>query len=59
MYGYIAATFIAKAYEKASRTDIGKFIDALEGMSVDSPVGKLTVRAYDHQVMFAKKIAGL
>jgi len=52
LYGYIAATFIAKAYEKAGKTDTEKFIDALEGMSVDSPVGKLTVRAYDHQVMF-------
>ncbi|GEM_PF-3049852 len=38
LYGYIAATFIAKAYEKAGKTDTEKFIDALEGMSVDSPV---------------------
>lgn len=52
MYGYITATFIAKAYEKAGAVDTEKFIDAIEGMSVDSPVGKLTLRAYDHQVMF-------
>ncbi|QTA85021.1 ABC transporter substrate-binding protein [Desulfonema magnum] len=52
LYGYITATFIAKAYEKAGKADTEKFIDALEGMSVDSPVGPLKMRAYDHQVMF-------
>ncbi len=52
LYGYITATFIAKAYEKAGAVDTEKFIDAMEGMSLDSPVGKLTLRAYDHQVMF-------
>ena len=51
LYGYITAAFIAKAYEKAGTIDTEKFIDALEGMTVDSPVGKLTVRTYDHQVM--------
>ena len=52
LYGYITATFIARAYEKAGEVDTEKFIDALEGMIVDSPVGPLTLRAYDHQVMF-------
>ena len=51
LYGYITAAFIAKAYEKAGTIDTEKFIDALEGMTVDSPVGKLTIRPYDHQVM--------
>ena len=31
--------------------DTEKFIDALEGLSIDSPIGKLTIRAEDHQVM--------
>ncbi len=52
LYGNITATFIAKAYEKAGKIDNEKFIDALEGMSVNTPVGKLTIRAFDHQVMF-------
>jgi len=51
LYGYITAQFITKAYEKAGEVDTEKFIDALEGMKVDSPVGKVEMRAYDHQVV--------
>ena len=51
LYGYITAKFIAKAYKKAGKFDTEKFIDAMEGLSVNSPVGKVTMRAYDHQVM--------
>jgi branched-chain amino acid transport system substrate-binding protein len=52
LYGYITAHFIAKAYEKAGKIDTEKMIDAIEGMTIDSPVGPLTLRAFDHQVMF-------
>lgn len=52
LYGYVTAKFIMKAFEKAGKVNTEKFIDAIEGMSVDSPVGSLTLRAYDHQVMF-------
>ncbi|MGM0382547.1 MAG: ABC transporter substrate-binding protein [Thermodesulfobacteriota bacterium] len=52
LYGYITANFIIKGYEKAGKIDTEKLIDAIEGMTVDSPVGNLTLRAYDHQVMF-------
>ncbi len=64
LYGYITAKFIMQGYEKAGKVDTEKLIDALEGMSIDSPVGKLTLRAYDHQVMFpmfmgvTKKVPG-
>ena len=51
LVGHITALFIAKAYEKAGKVDREKFIDALAGLSTESPIGKLTVRAYDHQVM--------
>ena len=51
VYGFMAADFIKKAYEKAGKIDTEKFIDALEGMTVDTPVGKVTMRAYDHQAM--------
>jgi branched-chain amino acid transport system substrate-binding protein len=51
LYGYLAAQFIQKAYEKAGKIDAEKFIDALEGLTVPSPVGDVTIRAYDHQVI--------
>ncbi len=49
-HGYITAHFIAKAYRKAGDVDTEKFIDAIEGMTIDSPVGRLEMRACDHQV---------
>jgi len=51
LYGYIAANLIAKALKKAGTMDTEKFIDALEGLKVDSPVGKVEMRACDHQVI--------
>ena len=51
-YGYTTAQFIAKAYQKAGRLDKEKFIDALEGMVLDtSAVGRLELRACDHQLL--------
>lgn len=52
LYGYITAKFIEQGFKTAGKMNIEKFIDALEGSSVKSPVGKLSLRAYDHQVMF-------
>jgi len=49
--GYISGLFIAKAFEKAGSVDREKFIDALAGLTADSPIGKLTVRDFDHQLM--------
>jgi branched-chain amino acid transport system substrate-binding protein len=51
VYGAMAANFIKKAYEKAGEVDTEKFIDALEGLTVETPVGPVTMRAYDHQAM--------
>jgi branched-chain amino acid transport system substrate-binding protein len=51
LYGFMAAQFIAKAYEKAGKVDREKFVDAMEGMALDSPVGKLEMRACDHQLL--------
>jgi branched-chain amino acid transport system substrate-binding protein len=50
-HGYNTANFIAAAYEKAGSVDKEKFIDALEGLKIDSPVGKIEMRACDHQVI--------
>jgi branched-chain amino acid transport system substrate-binding protein len=47
----MAAQFISKSFEKAGKIDKERFIDALEGMALDSPVGPLTMRACDHQVV--------
>ena len=51
VYGFLTAQYIRKAYEKAGKVDTEKFIDALEGLTVDSPIGPVTMRAYDHQAM--------
>ena len=64
VYGYMVASFVEKAYTKAGAVDTEKFIDAMEGMSVDTPVGPVTMRAYDHQAMLpmfmgkTKKVEG-
>jgi branched-chain amino acid transport system substrate-binding protein len=51
LYGYLAAHFLQKAYEKAGKIDTEKLIDSLEGLTVSSPVGDTTIRAFDHQVV--------
>ena len=51
LYGYLAAQFITKAVEKARKMDREKFIDALSGLKVDSPIGEIEMRAFDHQAM--------
>ncbi|PWU22348.1 MAG: hypothetical protein C5B48_10175 [Candidatus Rokuibacteriota bacterium] len=47
--GYIAMEFLAEAIKKAGSTESDKVSKALLGMSVDTPVGKLTIREKDHQ----------
>lgn len=51
LYGYLAGQFITKAIAKAGKMDREKFINALEGMKVDSPIGQIEMRAFDHQAM--------
>ncbi len=50
-YGYVAGQLIAKAYQKAGKPDRERFIDAMEGLVIDSPIGKLQMRACDHQLI--------
>jgi branched-chain amino acid transport system substrate-binding protein len=50
-HAYITAHFIAEAYKKAGSMDTEKFIDALEGLKIDSPVGRIEMRACDHQAI--------
>jgi branched-chain amino acid transport system substrate-binding protein len=51
LYGYLAAHFITQALQKAGKMDREKFINALEGLKIDSPVGQVEMRAFDHQAM--------
>ncbi|MCX5873586.1 MAG: ABC transporter substrate-binding protein [Deltaproteobacteria bacterium] len=51
LIGWFTANFIAKSYEKAGKVDAEKFAQALSGMTIDSPAGKLTVRQQDNQLM--------
>jgi branched-chain amino acid transport system substrate-binding protein len=51
LYGYAAGELFVKAFQKAGKVDKEKFIDALEGMVIDSPVGKLEMRGCDHQLL--------
>jgi branched-chain amino acid transport system substrate-binding protein len=50
-HGYITAKFIAEAFRKAGSLDTEAFIDAIEGLAVDSPVGAIEMRACDHQAV--------
>lgn len=47
--GYIAIQFLAEAIKKAKSTDTMKVIKALEGLTIQTPIGKQTMRAKDHQ----------
>jgi branched-chain amino acid transport system substrate-binding protein len=51
-HGYVTGHFIARAYEKAGVVDREKFIDALEGLTIQSPVGEIEIRVCDHQTVF-------
>lgn len=49
--GYLTGHSIAAALRKLDTFDTEKFIDILEGLTIDSPVGPITIRAYDHQIV--------
>ncbi len=49
LYGYMAGKYLGAAIQKAGSTDREKIVDALEGLTLDTPVGQLTMRKEDHQ----------
>jgi branched-chain amino acid transport system substrate-binding protein len=49
LVGYNAMMALAAAITKAGSTDTEALVDALEGLEVDTPSGKITFRAIDHQ----------
>jgi branched-chain amino acid transport system substrate-binding protein len=50
-HAYNTGHFIAEAFKKAGSIDKEKFINALEGLVIDSPGGKIEMRACDHQAV--------
>jgi len=49
--GYDGVYFLAEAIKKANSLDKEKVIAALEGLTIDSPRGKATLRKEDHQMI--------
>jgi len=47
--GYIGMQILAAAIEKAGSTDSEKVAKAMLDITVDTPIGKQTIRAKDHQ----------
>jgi branched-chain amino acid transport system substrate-binding protein len=48
--GYDGVSFLAEAVKKAGSLDTEKVIAALEGLTIDAPRGKATLRKEDHQL---------
>jgi len=48
---YAAVKAYAAAAKKAGSTDKEKIVDALEGLSLELPIGPTTIRAEDHQAI--------
>jgi branched-chain amino acid transport system substrate-binding protein len=47
--GYIGMQFLTEAIKKAGSTDSDKVSKALLGLTIDTPIGKQTIREKDHQ----------
>jgi len=47
--GYSAVKSVAAAVAKARSTDAEKLVEAMKGLQVDTPFGRVTYRAIDHQ----------
>jgi branched-chain amino acid transport system substrate-binding protein len=47
--GYTGMQFLAEAIKKAGGTDSDKVAKALLGLTIDTPIGKQTIREKDHQ----------
>ena len=49
MTGYVGMQMLVEAIKKANSTDSDKVAKALLDLTVDTPIGKQTIRAKDHQ----------
>jgi len=61
LYGYLTARFLGAAVQKAGGVNKTRLAEALSGMTLDSPVGPVTIRAGDHQleapIFFGRAVA--
>ncbi|MEY4139205.1 MAG: hypothetical protein RLZZ371_1387, partial [Pseudomonadota bacterium] len=49
LYGYMSIQFIAEAIKKAGSTDSDKLVAAMEGITVNTPMGPITMDAKTHR----------
>jgi branched-chain amino acid transport system substrate-binding protein len=49
LYAYNATNFRAEAIKKANSVETEKVVEALEGLTIETPTGPVTIRAQDHQ----------
>jgi ABC-type branched-subunit amino acid transport system substrate-binding protein len=49
LYGYMSIQFIAEAIRKAGTTDGDKLVAAMEGLTVNTPMGPITMDAKTHR----------
>ncbi len=49
--GFCAAKFITESLLKAQSAENDKVVKALEGLTINTPVGSITMRACDHQAL--------
>ncbi len=49
LVGYVTFLSIFEAIRKAGRTDTERMVDALEGLRVETPIGPISYRPFDHQ----------
>ena len=49
--GYCSALFMVDAIKKAGSVKTDALIKALEGLTIDTAIGKITMRACDHQAL--------
>jgi branched-chain amino acid transport system substrate-binding protein len=60
--GYTGMQFLAEAIKKAGSTDSDKVSKALLGLTIDTPIGKQTIREKDHQAnrgqLYGKTVMG-
>ena len=49
--GYCSAKFLVEAIRKAGSVDTAKVIKALEGLTIETAMGPITMRACDHQAV--------
>lgn len=47
--GYMGTYFLYEAIKKAGTIETEKVIDALEGLTIQTPVGPMKIREFDHQ----------